>query len=73
VNWLKLNPAAVGSAVAAVYAAVVMVLHVFVWHNGVLDSSVIIAAGAALWGLYTHTKVTPVAAPKNDQGQPLTP
>jgi hypothetical protein len=73
VNWLRLEPAAIGSAVLALYAAVMMLLHVLVWHDGVLDTSVLIAAAGALWGLYTRARVTPTAAPKDDLGQPLIP
>lgn len=67
----SLNPTGLGSAAAAVYAAVVMIFNA-AHHHGVIDPQVIIAALAAAWLLYTRLKVTPVADPRDGNGQPLT-
>jgi len=66
----SLNPTGLGSAAAAIYAAVVMILNA-THHRGVLDPQVIIAALAAAGFLYSRFKVTPVADPKDGNGQPL--
>jgi hypothetical protein len=64
------NPAGLGSAAAAIYAAVVMAWNAT--HNhGVIDPQVIIAALAAAAFLYARFKVTPTADPKDGNGQPL--
>ncbi len=70
-NWLKLEPALVGSALAALYAAVAMLYRAYVAHTGVLDVDLLVATGTALWGLYVRTKVTPVALPRDGQGRAL--
>lgn len=67
-----LNPTGIGAAVAAIYAAVVMVWNAT--HNaGVIDPQVLVAAAAAAALLYTRFKVTPVADPRDGNGQPLAP
>lgn len=65
-----LNPTGIGSALAAVYAGVVMILNA-VNHHAVIDPQVIIAAVGAAAFLYARFKVTPVADPKDGNGQPL--
>lgn len=72
-RWLKLEPAAVGAAAMATYAAVSMLYGALVAHTGVLDPDVLVAAGGALWSLYTRAKVTPLAAPKNAHRVRLVP
>ena len=72
-DLLKLEPARVGSVAAAVYAAGVMLYRAFVDHSGPVDTDVLVAAAAALWGLYTYRKVTPVARPRDDKGRALRP
>lgn len=64
------NPTGIGSAAAAIYAAVVMILNA-THHQGVIDPQVIIAALTATAFLYTRFKVTPVVDPKDGNGQPL--
>lgn len=64
------NPAGLGSAAAAIYAAVVMVWNA-THHQGVIDPQVIVAAIGAAAFLYARFKVTPVADPKDGNGQPL--
>ena len=65
------NPTGLGSAAAAIYAAVVMAWNA-THHHGVIDPQVIVAAIAAAAFLYSRMKVTPVADPKDGNGQPLT-
>jgi hypothetical protein len=64
------NATGIGSAAAAVYAAVVMIWHA-THHTGVIDPQVIIAAIGAAAFLYSRFKVTPVADPKDGNGTPL--
>ena len=66
----SLNPTGLGAAVAAVYAAVVMILHA-AHHQGVIDPQVIVAALGAAAFLYTRFRVTPVADPRDGNGEPL--
>jgi hypothetical protein len=68
----SLNPTGIGSAAAAVYAGVVMVYNALN-HHAVIDPQVVIAALAAAAFLYTRFRVTPVADPRDGNGQPLTP
>ncbi len=68
----SLNPTGLGSAAAAIYAAVVMIWNA-THHQGVIDPEVIIAAAAAAAFLYSRFKVTPVADPKDGNGQQLIP
>jgi len=65
------NAAGIGSAVAAIYAAGVAIWNAT--HNhAAIDPQVIIAAVTAVAFLYTRFKVTPVADPRDGNGQPLT-
>lgn len=66
----SLNPTGIGSAVAAIYAAAVMIYNAMN-HHGVIDTQAVIAAVAAAGFLYSRFKVTPVADPKDGNGQPL--
>jgi len=66
------NATGLSAAAAAIYAAVVMIVNA-VNHHGVIDPQVIVAALAAAAFLYARFKVTPVADPKDGNGQPLTP
>lgn len=66
----SLNPTGLGSAAAALYAAVVMVWNA-THHQGVIDPQVIVAALGAAAFLYARFKVTPVADPKDGNGVPL--
>ncbi len=65
-----LNPTGLGSSIAAVYAAVVMVWNA-THHHAVVDPQVILAALGAAAFLYTRVKVTPVADPRDGNGAPL--
>jgi len=67
-----LNPTGLGSAAAAIYAAVVMIWNA-THHHAVIDPQVIVAAIGAAAFLYTRFKVTPVADPKDGNGVPLKP
>ena len=69
---LKLQPAAVGAVVAAVYAAGISIYRAATG-QGVLEPDVIVAAVTAVWGLYTRTQVTPLARPRDADGERLTP
>lgn len=64
------NPAGLMSAAGALYAAVVMILNV-VHHRGVIDPKVIVAAVGAAAALYARLKVTPVADPRDGNGNAL--
>ena len=64
------NATGIGSAVAAIYAAVVMIYNA-THHHAVIDPQVIIAAIGAAAFLYTRFKVTPVADPRDGNGVPL--
>jgi hypothetical protein len=64
------NPAGLGSSAAAVYAAIVMIVNA-THHHAVIDPQVVIAALGAAGFLYARFKVTPVADPKDGNGQPL--
>jgi len=66
----SLNPTGLAAAAAAIYAAVVMILNA-AHHHGVIDPQVIIAALAAAGFVYSRFKVTPVADPRDGNGQPL--
>lgn len=69
-KWFKLEPAAIGSAAAAVYAAAVMTYGAATGHE-VLRPDVLEAAVAAVWGLWTRSQVTPLIRPRNASGAPL--
>ncbi len=64
------NPTGIGSSAAAIYAAIVMIVNA-VSHHAVIDPQVILAALGAAAFLYARFKVTPVADPKDGNGQPL--
>lgn len=64
------NATGLGSAAAAIYAAVVMIWNA-THHHAVIDPQVVIAAIGAAAFLYSRFKVTPVADPKDGNGQPL--
>ena len=64
------NATGLGSAAAAIYAAVVMIWNVS-HHQAAIDPQVIIAAIGAAAFLYTRFKVTPVADPRDGNGQAL--
>jgi hypothetical protein len=66
----SLNPTGIGSAIAAIYAVVVMIWNA-THHHGVIDPQVIVAALGAAAFLYARFKVTPVADPKDGNGSPL--
>jgi uncharacterized membrane protein YgcG len=65
-----LNPTGLGSSIAAVYAAVVMIANA-VHHHAVINPQVIVAAIGAAAFLYSRFKVTPVADPRDGNGAPL--
>lgn len=69
---LKLQPAAVGAVVAAVYAAGISIYRAATG-KGVLEPDLIVAAVTAVWGLWTRTQVTPLAEPRDENGDHLTP
>ena len=66
------NATGLAAAAAAIYAAVVMIVHA-VHHQGVIDPQVLVAAAGAAAFLYARFKVTPVADPRDGNGQPLVP
>lgn len=69
---LKLEPAAVGAIVAAVYAAAISVYRATTG-QGVIEPDLIVAAVTAVWGIWTRMQVTPVAKPRDENGDHLTP
>lgn len=66
----SLNPTGLGASAAAIYAAVIMIWHA-AHHQGVIDPQVIVAAVGAVAFLYARFKVTPVADPRDGNGNPL--
>jgi hypothetical protein len=70
---LKIEPALIGSTVAALYAAVAMLYRAFIAHEGVFDLDIAVAAVTAVWGLYTRMRVTPLARPRDAGGKALQP
>ena len=64
------NATGIGSAAAAIYAAVVMIVNA-THHHAVIDPQVVIAAVGAAAFLYTRFKVTPIADPRDGNGNPL--
>src|SRR5258707_12146276 len=66
------NATGLAAAAAAIYAAVVMIVHA-VHHQGVIDPQVLVAAVGAAAFLYARFKVTPVADPRDGNGKPLVP
>lgn len=65
-----LNPAGLMAAAGAVYAAAVMISNA-VHHHGLIDPAVIVAAVGAVTALLTRQVVTPVADPRDGNGEPL--
>lgn len=73
VRLLKVQPARVGSAVAAVYAGGVMAYRAYVEHSAVFDADVAVAAVVAAYGLWTALQVTPLERPRDARGRDLHP
>lgn len=71
-GWLKLQPAAVGSASAAVYVAAAMLYRAVFAHTGVFAPDELVAAIAAVYALWARTVVTPLARPRDNGKRPLT-
>ena len=69
---LKLNPTGYLAASGAVYAAAAMIYNAH-FHHGVLSTPVLLAAIGAVAGVLLHTQVTPVAAPRDGNGNLLVP
>jgi hypothetical protein len=65
-----LNPAGLMAAAGAVYAAAVMITNA-VHHHGIIDPAVIVAAVGAVAALLTRQVVTPVADPRDGNGEAL--
>jgi hypothetical protein len=65
-----LNPTGLGSAAAAIYAAVVMVWNA-AHHHAAIDPQVVLAALGAAAFLYARFKVTPLGDPRDGNGAPL--
>lgn len=66
----SLNPTGLMAAAGAVYAAVVMITNAY-HHKGVIDPQVIVAAVGAVAALLTRQVVTPVADPRDGNGDAL--
>lgn len=66
------NPAGLVAAAGAIYAATVMITNAVHGH-GVIDPEVVVAAVGAVASLFVRQNVTPVADPKDRNGNPLTP
>ena len=68
----KVEPALLGSVAAAVYAAAAMLYRAYIAKDtAVLDWDLLVAAVAAVSGLWTRLQVTPLARPRTADGQPL--
>ena len=67
-----LNAPGYMAAAGAVFAAATMIYNAYN-HHGVIDVQVIVAAIAAIASLLTRQVVTPVADPKDGNGNPLVP
>lgn len=72
-RWLNLEPALIGSGAAAVYAAAAMLYRAFVAKTDVFQPDLLIAAAAAVWGIWTRSRVTPLELPRDSKGRALTP
>jgi hypothetical protein len=68
----RLNPTGLTASAGAIYAATLMIYDA-VHHHGVISVPVVIAAVFAVASLFTRTIVTPVAAPRDGNGNPLVP
>lgn len=66
----SLNAPGYMAAAGAVYAAAVMIYNAY-YHHGVISAPVIVAAIGAVTALLTRQVVTPVADPKDGNGNPL--
>jgi hypothetical protein len=64
------NPTGYLAGASAVYAAVTMIVNVLSG-RGTFSAPVFLAAAGVLASLYVRTKVTPVAAPKDNAGNAL--
>ncbi len=69
---LSTNPAGLLAAAGAIYAATVMITNAY-HHHGIIDPEVIVAAIGAVGALFARQLVTPVADPKDPNGNPLVP
>lgn len=70
----KLQPARLGSVAALVYAAAAMLYRAYIAKDtSVLDWDLLVAAGTAVWGVWTSMRVTPLADPKTAAKVPLVP
>lgn len=69
---IKRNPTGYLAAASTVYAAALMISNA-VHHHGVIDTPTIIAAVTAVSALLTRQVVTPVAQPKDGNGNLLVP
>jgi hypothetical protein len=68
----KLEPALLSSVAAAVYAAAAMLYRAYVAKDtAVLDWDLLVAAVAAVSGLWTRVQVTPLARPRTAEGHPM--
>jgi hypothetical protein len=67
-----LNAPGYMATAGAVYAAAVMIYNAH-YHHGIINVPVIIAAITAVAALLTRQVVTPVADPKDGNGNPLVP
>lgn len=65
-----LNPTGLMAAAGAVYAAAVMIWNA-THHHGVINPAVIVAAVGAVAALLTRQVVTPVADPRDGNGDSL--
>lgn len=66
------NATGLASAIAAIYAAVVLIINV-VQHHAAFNPEVIVAAISAAAFLYARFRVTPLADPKDAVGNKLVP
>ena len=66
----RLNPTGLMAAAGAVYAAAVMIYNA-THHHGVIDPQVIVAAVGAVAALLARQVVTPVADPRDGNGDAL--
>jgi hypothetical protein len=69
---IRRNPTGYIAAASAVYAAALMISNA-VHHHGVIDTPTIIAAVTAVSALLTRQVVTPVAQPRDGNGNLLVP
>ena len=65
------NPNGYVSAAGAVFAAALMITNAL-HHHGIIDPPVIVAAVGAVGALFARQKVTPVADPRDGNGDKLT-